>query len=100
MADELTPEQRKSLRGMANTMKPVVIIGKEGITDAVAARASEALEAHELIKCQVLDTDELPAREAADHLAARLNAQCVQVIGKRFSLYRRSHRKDIKHLEF
>ena len=46
----LTGYQRKFLRGMAHRLKPVVLIGQNGLTDAVAASIDDALQKHELIK--------------------------------------------------
>ena len=52
----LTSKQRARLRAMANTLNDTVLIGKEGITDAVLAQAEEVLEKHELIKIKILET--------------------------------------------
>lgn len=95
----LTSKQRKVLRGMANTMEPALIIGKENITPGVVSSADDLLEQHELVKCSVLETSELAAREAADELVERLGAECVQVIGRKFTLYRRTHRTDVPTID-
>lgn len=68
---ELTSKQRAQLRGLANSLTPIVHIGKEGITEAVVKQTDEALEARELIKCRVLESALLTAREACDELAQR-----------------------------
>lgn len=94
----LTSKQRKQLRSMAHALDPVLIIGKDNVNAGVISQADEALEAHELIKCSVLDTSELSAREAADELVKATRAECVQVIGRKFSLYRETHRKDVKKI--
>ena len=91
----LTGRQVRQLRSLAHHLDPVVMIGKGDISDGIIAQASDSLEAHELIKCSVLDSSMLTAREAADDLAQALGAEVVQVIGRRFSLYRASSRKDI-----
>lgn len=91
----LTSKQRKKLRGIANTLDPVLIIGKEDVSDGIVAQADVLLEDHELIKCTVLETSDLTAREAADELVRQTGAECVQVIGRRFTIYRRSSRDDI-----
>ena len=95
----LTGRQVRQLRSLAHHLDPVVMIGKGDISDGIIAQASDSLEAHELIKCSVLDSSMLTAREAADGLAQALGAEVVQVIGRRFSLYRASSRKDIEHIK-
>lgn len=95
----LTGRQVRQLRSLAHHLDPVVMIGKGDISDGIVAQASDSLEAHELIKCSVLDSSMLTAREAADDLAQALGAEVVQVIGRRFSLYRASSRKDIERIK-
>lgn len=95
----LTGRQVRQLRSLAHHLDPAVMIGKGDISDGIIAQASDSLEAHELIKCSVLDSSMLTAREAADDLAQALGAEVVQVIGRRFSLYRASSRKDIEHIK-
>ncbi len=93
---ELTGKQRAQLRALANTLEPVVHIGKDGIGDNLVKQANDALEAHELIKCRVLENCELTAREACDELSRLTRSEQVQVIGTKFVLYRETHRKDKK----
>lgn len=95
----LTGKQIRQLRSMCNTLKATLIIGKEGVTAGTAKQASDALEAHELVKCSVLDGCGIPARDVAYDLAERLEAEVVQVIGRKFTLYRASSREDIEKIE-
>ena len=90
----LTSKQRAQLRGLANSLEPIVHIGKDGIGDNLVKQASDALEARELIKCKVLDNSLLSAREACDELSRWTRSEQVQVIGTKFVLYRESHSKD------
>ena len=92
----LTSKQRAYLRGLANTLEPIVIIGKDGIGENLVKQANDALEARELIKCRVLENSMLTAREACDALCVLTRSKQVQVIGSRFVLYRPTHRKDKK----
>ena len=89
----LTSKQRAQLRGLAATEDTIVHIGKEGITEAVVKQTDEALEARELIKCRVLESALLTAREACDELAQVCRAEPVQVIGSKFVLYKRNEQK-------
>ena len=93
---ELTSKQRAQLRALANGLDTIVQIGKDGIGEAQVKQADEALTARELIKCRVLESAMLTAREACEELARRTRSEPVQVIGSRFVLYRMSHDKDKK----
>ena len=86
----MTSKQRAYLRGLANTMEPIVHVGKEGVSENMVRQLSEALEARELIKAGVQENCDYTSREAADAVAERLNADVVQVIGRKFVLWRRS----------
>lgn len=84
----LTPAQRKEKRGEAHHLDPVVLVGGDGLTDAVVREADAALKAHGLIKVRVF-SDQRPEREAMlATLAERLNAAPVQHIGKLLVLWR------------
>lgn len=84
----LTPAQRKEKRGEAHHLDPVVLIGADGLTDAVVKEADMALRAHGLIKVRMF-SDSRPDREAAlATLADRLSAAPVQHIGKLLVLWR------------
>ena len=54
---ELTSKQRAQLRAMANSLEPIVIIGKDGIGENLVKQADDALEAREIIKGRVLDNN-------------------------------------------
>ena len=91
---ELTSKQRAQLRAMANSLDPIVIIGKDGIGENLVKQANDALEARELIKGRVLDNNiEYDARTAAEELAVATRSEVVQVIGSKFVLYRETHSK-------
>ncbi|MEA4929394.1 MAG: ribosome assembly RNA-binding protein YhbY [Candidatus Limiplasma sp.] len=86
----MTGKQRAMLRSMANTMEPILYIGKDGVTDATLKETYDALEARELVKCVVQNNSELSAREACAILCEKTHAEPVQCIGRRFVLYRES----------
>ena len=93
---ELTSKQRAQLRGLANGIDTILIVGKDGVGDNLVKQANDALEARELIKGKVLDNSLMSAREAAEELAPLTRSEIVQVIGTKFVLYRPSHKKDKK----
>ena len=96
----LTSKQRSHLKSIAADLQPVGQLGKGGMSENMLRSFSDALEARELIKINVLTNAEEDARSLGDELAARLSAECVAVIGRKVILYRRSSRKNFEHIEF
>lgn len=86
----LTSKARAALRAQANSLSPVLMVGKGGVTEAVLAEAETVLEAKELVKGQVLESAMLTAREASDAICAATGADGVQTMGSKFVIYRRS----------
>ena len=84
----LNSKQRAYLRGLANTLETILIIGKGEITDNIVMQADTALTARELIKGKRLESSSYTSRECAEILAEKCKADVVQVIGSKFVLYR------------
>ncbi len=91
----MTSKQRAYLRSLANTMDPIVHVGKDGVNENMVKQVSDALEARELIKGTVLQNSPMTAREAIDALCEGADAEPVQCIGNRFVIYR-AREKDPK----
>ena len=84
---ELKGSQRKYLRGLAHSYKPLVQIGKEGLSESVIRAIDTALEAHELIKLKIAaERDE--REQFVPLIEARLNCDCVGTVGRIAILYR------------
>ena len=86
----ITSKQRAALRGKANELDTTLMVGKEGVTDALLEEADRQLEARELIKGKVLETALMTAREACDAICEALHAEGIQCVGNKFVLWRRS----------
>ena len=95
----LTSKQRGKLKSLAANLSPVGQVGKDGIGENMLKSFSDCLEARELIKINILENADGVPREIGEELAARLNAECVIVIGRKAVLYRRSSRKNIEHIK-
>ena len=89
----LTNKERSTLRAMANKMPAIFHMGKEGLTPAFTNAVRSALEARELIKIDLLSNCVLDVKNAAEIISQRTGSQVVQVIGKKFVLYRKSPKK-------
>lgn len=86
----LTSKQRAFLRTMANGLEAQYQIGKDGLSDNSVKQMDEYLNVHELLKVNVQNSLDVDIKELAAETAARLHAENVQVVGKRFVLYRHS----------
>jgi len=85
--DKLTGSQRKYLRGVAHGYKPLVQIGKEGLSKNVLSSIDTAIEAHELIKVKI--AAEREQRERFVYVIEdRLNCECVGTVGRMAIFYR------------
>ncbi len=94
----LTSKQRAYVKGLANTIEPIFLIGKGGISEVMIREIDLALEARELIKLKVLNNSAVEVREAAEEISQKTNSQVVQVIGGKFILYRQSQEKSVIQL--
>ena len=90
----LTPEQRKNLRSQAHHLDPVVMIGSDGLTEAVRKELHAALTAHALIKVRVFSDSRELRESLLGEAAGALNAAPVQHIGKLLVLWRPKPAKD------
>ena len=98
--ETITSKQRSKLKSIASNLSPITQIGKFGITEKLLKTLSNALEAHELIKVNILETADSDARNLAENVAELLDAIPVAVIGRKAIFYRRSSRPNFAHLEF
>ena len=89
----LAAAQKRYLRGLAHDLKPVILVGGKGVTDALVAELDLALERHELVKVKVAAEDR-DARDAwIEDLVARSGAASIQRVGHVLTLYRPSAEK-------
>jgi len=84
----LTSKERKAFKAQAHHLKPVILVGQNGITEGVIKETDGALQAHELIKVQIQGEDRDTRLQGAQGLADQLGAELVHHIGKVYILYR------------
>lgn len=87
---QLNSKQIAYLRGLAHNLNPVVMIGNNGLTDAVLKEIDVSLNAHELIKVQVAGDDRELRKSLLQEIADMANAVAVHHIGKQLVFYRAS----------
>ena len=88
----LTSKERAELRAQANALDTTLMVGKEGVTEAVIAEAEQQLTARELIKGKVLENAFMTPREVSDEICEATGADGVSVIGTKFVIYRFSEK--------
>ncbi len=86
----LKGKQRSFLKSLANNLDPILIIGKGGITENVIKQLDDVLEVRELIKIKISSNSGITADETAAEILEVLNAEFVQSIGSKLTIYRKS----------
>lgn len=85
----LTSKQRAHLRRLAHALEPVVLVGADGVTDAVIRSVAEAFHTRELLKVKLSGAAPVDVRSAAAQIASGVEgAETVQTIGRVAVLYR------------
>ena len=96
--EKLTGRQKRYLRGLAHGLKPVVQIGRNGLSDSVLESLGEALDRHELIKVRFVDFKD-QKKQACEEIDARLGSERVGTIGHVAIFYRRAAEPDERQIE-
>jgi RNA-binding protein len=92
----LSNKQKQFLKGEAHSLKPVVLLGSNGLTEGVVMEIQSALEIHELIKVKVPTDDRETKKLIFDAIVRETGATKLQTIGHTIVLYRQSPEKKIQ----
>lgn len=92
----LNTQMKKSLRGVAHHLDPVITVSERGITDGIVEETERALSDHELIKVKVFSADRSSRGEVASALAEATSSIVLQQIGKVAVLYRHNPKANPK----
>ncbi len=91
----LSNSQRRYLRGLAHDLKPVILAGAKGVTDALIQEFGQALDHHELVKVRIPAEDRSDFAAQAARLAEATGAETVQTIGRTAVFFRRNAEKPV-----
>jgi len=94
----LTTKERSYLRSRANTIKPLVYLGKDGVTESFLNEVEVALFHNELMKVSVLKASPSDAKTAANEIAEKTSSEVVQVLGSKITLFKETDKKGFEHL--
>ena len=92
----LSNKQKQFLKGQAHSLKPVVLLGSNGLTEGVVMEIQSALEIHELIKVKVPTDDRETKALIFEAIVRETGATKLQTIGHTIVLYRQSPDKKIQ----
>ena len=88
----LTNNQKKHYKSIGHTLKPVVTIAGNGLSDNVITEIERALEDHELIKVKLSIVNRTQRKETSQVIAKQTNATIIQEIGKVALIFRTAKR--------
>ena len=94
----LTSKQRSYLKSFAVEMDDIIHVGKDGINENLVKQVNDALEARELIKGKLLQNCMSEVREVAEGIAKQTKSEVVQVIGRKFVLFRQRKKESFYQL--
>ena len=87
--NNISSSDRRFLRSQAHHLEPVVLIGKNGISDGTVEAVNKALEARELIKIKFREFKD-NKQSISDEIATSANCQVVGMIGHTVILFRQN----------
>ncbi len=87
---------KKYLRALGHQLKPVVIVGGNGLTENLVTEVDRALRDHELIKIKLALGDRDTKKAIIANLCAQTEAQLIQSIGHIVLLFRKADKPNPK----
>lgn len=98
MSQKLKGSARTYLRGLAHHLKPVVYLGKQGITDSLIENVNQALDAHELIKLKFTSFKE-QRKTLAQEIEEHTQSEMVGLVGNIAIYYREQPDADKRKIQ-
>jgi RNA-binding protein len=86
----LSPKQVRFLRAASHGLAPVVMVGHSGLSENVLEEIGRSLDAHELIKIKIADSDRMTRTEMLQTICSQLDATAIHHIGKQLVVYRQA----------
>lgn len=94
----MTPDQKKILKTRAHALKPVVLLGQQGLTPAVLSEIQLALDTHELIKVKVPGVERDARKLMVSQIVLETLSELVQLMGQIATIYRRNPNPEKKNV--
>jgi len=98
---QLSSSERKHLRGLAHSLKPLITVGRRGLSESAIKEMDFALDCHELIKIRLGEGRELKKaekKELLQQLAQQLHCGVAGVVGHVGVLYRPARDPEMRRI--
>ena len=89
----ISKHQIKHLKSLSHNLKPVIMVGQNGVTENILKELVIALDFHELVKIKIAGEDKESRAEMIKQLINASAAETVQKIGKTLTLYKHNNQK-------
>lgn len=95
----LTGKQKRLLRSKAMTEKPLIHLGKSGLSNTFVQGVAAAVDAREMIKISLLPAAEETPAEVGSFLVQEIpGLELAQTIGRSLVVYKKSSKEDKQKL--
>jgi RNA-binding protein len=84
---------RRELRGHGHALRPLVQVGKGGVTKGLLGQLAQLLFDHELVKVRIAAECPVDRFAVADELGAQAGTNVVQILGRTVLVYKRHPEK-------
>ncbi|MBT4837490.1 MAG: ribosome assembly RNA-binding protein YhbY [Methylococcales bacterium] len=91
----ISKQQKLHLKKMSHTLKPVVMIGQNGLTNNVLDEISSTIEKHEVIKIKISQADKASSKLIIEKLLGITKATLINHIGHVIVIYKRNNEKPV-----
>lgn len=92
----LSADRKKQYRSLGHSLKPVVTIAGNGLSENVMMELDRALEDHELIKVKLVVADRDLRKQVIEEVCQQMRSELVQEIGKVALIYRAAKKPNAK----
>ena len=89
----LNSRQKKILRAKAHDLKPIVLVGKSGVTSGCIQSIDEAIESQELIKVKFIEHKD-KKKSLSEEIYTKTNSEIIGNIGHTIMLFRQNPDKE------
>lgn len=97
--DSLKGFQKRFLRGVAHSLKPLVFVGQKGFTRSLADAMDDALDHHELVKVKFIEFKEKEKKLAlVAQIEKNLPCELVGLVGHVATFYRQHSDPDKRRI--